>query len=73
MIGLFLVCAMCANLSTYLDAVDQQRPTAKTTIMEGVSPKVIKFGFEDYVFYDGSKKGTAVWKAITTKPTEKGT
>ena len=59
--------AICANLATYWDTADQQRPTHEAAIMEVASPKIIKFGFKDSVVDDGSEKRTVVYKVCNSK------
>lgn len=63
-------------LATDYDKADQQRPTHKTAIMEGVSNniiinEIIKFGVKDYVIGDGSKKRTVVCKVCSSIMTMK--
>lgn len=47
---------MRANLTTYYNSADQQRRLHGVALLEGLSPKIMKFGFKGYIVY-GSIQG----------------
>ena len=53
--------AVRTNLAMYLDVA------LGGAIMEGSSPKIIKFGFKEYLVNDDSKKRTVVCKFCSSK------